>query len=126
VPAHWESAIGSPGIDVICHGDLAAAQSFTLNHPNMAPEHAAERLATFAAGYGADEALRAALPSAMLERVTAKYELLRSSHATGVQPWAAMYLNCHGAHWRAALEYVKRHKGLWNHALTADRPGQIQ
>jgi len=155
VPAHWESVTASPGDDLICHGDLApwnlilgdrwvfidwdgsapstrlwdlayAAQSFTLNHPDVAPEHAAERLAAFAAGYGADAALRAALPSAMVERVAAMYDLLRSSNATGVQPWAAMYLNGHGAHWRATLEYVESHHGLWRHALAADATGQAR
>lgn len=154
-PAHWQSAIASPSSDLICHGDLApwnliigdrwvfidwdgsapstrlwdlayAAQSFTLNHPNLAPEHAAERLAGFAAGYGADEALRAALPGAMVHRVTAMYDLLRSSYATGLQPWAAMYLSGHGAHWRAALEYVTRHQGIWQQALTAGRPRHLQ
>lgn len=154
VAAHWESAIASPGSDLICHGDLApwnliigsrwvfidwdgsgpstrlwdlayAAQSFTLNHPDVAPEQAAERLAAFVAGYGADEALRAALPNAMVQRVAAMYDLLRSSHATGVQPWAAMHVSGHGAHWRAALEYVDSNHELWNRVLTADRRAQL-
>jgi Ser/Thr protein kinase RdoA (MazF antagonist) len=152
--AHWESVIASPGSDLICHGDLTpwnliigdrwvfidwdgsapstrlwdlayAAQACTLNDPNVTPEQAADRLAAFVAGYKADEALRAALPSAMVERVAAMYELLRSSHAAGVQPWATMYRNGHGDHWRTALHYVESHQEFWNRALSTDTPEPI-
>lgn len=147
VNPHWAPAIASPGRDLICHGDLApwnliigdrwvfidwdasspstrlwdlahAAQTFALNDVSLAPPDAAERLAVFVAGYGADETLRAALPTAMVQRVTATNELLRSSNLSGIEPWGYMDANDHGAHWRQALVYVQRHRDVWETALT--------
>jgi hypothetical protein len=37
-----------------------------------------------------------------------------------------MYLDGHGAHWRAALEYVERHQEIWRHALTVETRRRIQ
>jgi hypothetical protein len=42
------------------------------------------------------------------------YNLLKSSHETGFQPWADMYVNGHVEHWRAAAAYVLRNQGIWN------------
>ncbi len=69
-------------------------------------------------GYEADEALRKALPAAMAKRTAAMYHLLESSNKTGFQPWAEMYVNGHGEHWRAAAQYVARHEVIWEQALT--------
>ena len=45
------------------------------------------------------------------------YELLESSHETAFQPWADMYVDGHGEHWRAAAEYVLRNQTTWEQAL---------
>jgi hypothetical protein len=42
----------------------------------------------------------------MADRAGAMHELLRSSHATGVEPWASMYASGHGEHWASATRYV--------------------
>mgnify|MGYP000866707843 CR=1 FL=1 len=142
----WETAIAAPGTDLVCHNDLApwnlvvgerwvfidwdaaapstrlwdlayAAQSFALNDTSAAPVDAARGLAAFADGYGADAALRRALPAAMAERTAAMHEMLRRSHATGTEPWASMFLEGHGDHWRLVTEYVERHREVWVAAL---------
>lgn len=146
----WSSLIPAPGSELICHGDLTpwnlligerrvfidwdgsgpstrlwdlaySAQSFALNHVELDPTEAATQLRAFVDGYGADAEMRAALPKAMIERVAAMHELLRSSHEVGVEPWATMYTEGHGAHWLGVLGYVKRHRGVWESAL--DRRG---
>ena len=144
---HWASAIPAPGVELICHGDLApwnliigerwvfidwdgagpstrlwdlayAAQAFTLNDPAASASDSAAYLAAFVTGYGADASLRAALPCAMAARAGAMHELLRSSHAAGVEPWASMYASGHGEHWARATRYVARHQEIWVSALS--------
>jgi hypothetical protein len=43
--------------------------------------------------------------------------LLESAHGTGFQPWADMYVNGHGEHWRGAAQYVRQHQSAWEQAL---------
>ena len=134
------------GADLICHGDLTpwnlligerwvfidwdgaapstrlwdlaySAQAFTLNDAEEDPGSAAPRLAALIDGYGADTALRAALPRAMAQRTEAMHELLRRSHAEGREPWGSMFLSGHGAHWRTAAAHVTRHREIWARAL---------
>lgn len=85
-----------------------------VGHP---VDEAAVRLRAVVDGYGADEEQRKALPGAMAKRTTAMYNLLKSSHETGFQPWADIYVNGHGDHWRAAAEYVLKDQPVWEHAL---------
>ncbi|QKJ18044.1 phosphotransferase [Microbacterium hominis] len=142
----WDVLIPARDADLICHNDLApwnlivgdrwvfidwdgagpstrlwdlayAAQAFTLNDVTESPTIAADRLAALVDGYGADRALREALPRTMAERTEAMHDLLRSAHLTGRQPWATMYLDGHGAHWRAATEYVAQYERVWESAL---------
>jgi fructoselysine-6-P-deglycase FrlB-like protein len=84
----------------------------------QAVESAAARLRALVDGYGADDALREALPAAMAQRTAAMFELLRSSSESGFQPWAEMYSNGHGEHWRAAAEYVMQNQAVWARALS--------
>ncbi|MGK3955289.1 hypothetical protein ACLKOZ_03765 [Arthrobacter sp. R4] len=58
-----------------------------------------------------------ALPAAMAKRTAAMFDLLKSLDETGVQPWADMYVNGHGEHWRSAAHYVARNQAIWEQAL---------
>ena len=98
--------------------DLAyAAQSFGMLFEGQAVKSAATRLRALVDGYGADLALREALPAAMAKRAAAMFEMLRSSRESGFQPWADMFANGHGEHWRAAANYVAQNKAAWEQAI---------
>ncbi|WP_431780021.1 phosphotransferase [Microbacterium aurantiacum] len=143
----WETAIAAPGDDLVCHNDLApwnliigerwvfidwdasapstrlwdlayAAQAFALNDPARSVRQSARDLRAFVDGYRAGPALRADLPMAMTQRTAAMYDLLRSSHAAGNEPWASMFTGGHGEHWSAAGRYVTAHQKEWLAALT--------
>lgn len=144
--ARWETPIPAPGAELLCHNDLApwnlllgprwvfidwdgaapstrawdlayAAAAFTLNDPEQAPDAAAARLAAFVAGYDAHREMRAQLPQTMHRRTLAMYELLRTAHASGQQPWAGMFTSGHGEHWRRVTDYIGEHQDRWKAAL---------
>ncbi|CAI3799373.1 phosphotransferase [Pseudarthrobacter sp. MM222] len=100
--------------------DLAyAAQSFAGLWEGADPNDAGIRLRALVDGYGTDDILRRALPETIVLRVRAMYELLCDAKATGFQPWAGMYDDGHGAHWKATTEYVSQHIGGWRKALNS-------
>ncbi len=110
----WDAAAPSTRL-----WDLSyAAQSFGMLFDGQPVPEAAARLRAVVDGYGADEVLREALPEALGQRTAAMHELLKSSHETGFQPWADMYVNGHGQHWRAATDYVVGNRDAWKQALT--------
>jgi hypothetical protein len=45
------------------------------------------------------------------------YDLLRRSHAAGDEPWASMYAEGHGEHWKGTAEYVARYADVWGRAI---------
>jgi hypothetical protein len=80
-------------------------------------EEAAARLRAVVDGYQADDTLRAELPATIVRRTEAMLNLLESAHGAGFQPWADMYVNGHGEHWRGAAQYVRQHQSAWEQAL---------
>lgn len=136
--------------DLICHGDLTpwnlilgkrwvfidwdgaapssrlwdlaySAQAFTLNDAEAAPHVTARALRALVDGYGADSALRAALPRTMALRAEAMWKMLRDAHRADREPWGSMFVSGHGAHWRRVADHVARHESTWAAAL--DGPG---
>jgi tRNA A-37 threonylcarbamoyl transferase component Bud32 len=139
----WGVLIPAAAPDLICHNDLApwnlvvggdrlvfvdwdgagpstrlwdlayAAQAFALNDPARDAALAAADLRALVDGYGADPAMRAALPDAMADRADAMRRLLREGAASGREPWATMHGAGHGARWGAAAAYVAAHRDAW-------------
>lgn len=98
--------------------DMAySAISFAHLFPSSAEAEGVARLAAFADGYDADEQLRGDLPGLMADRARAMYELLRTSHQVGREPWASMFLDFHGRHWLETVEFIERHQEMWRRAL---------
>ncbi|MDN3495803.1 phosphotransferase [Planococcus sp. APC 4015] len=147
--AIWETAIPAPNSDLVCHNDLApwnliigerwvfidwdasapstrlwdlayAAQAFTLS-PHQTPERAAQGLSAFIDGYEADRELRASLPETLYQRAQAMLDLLTGSHRVGREPWATMFVDGHGDHWRAATDFAGGHRDLWKAVLLPAR-----
>lgn len=145
--ARWETAITTPGEEIVCHNDLApwnlvigqrwvfidwdaaapstrlwdlayAAQAFALSDVDAPVERAAGELRAFVDGYGADLALREQLPSAMQRRSEAMLELLTTAHEEQREPWASMFSDGHGSHWTAVVDHVHAHQARWLDALT--------
>jgi Ser/Thr protein kinase RdoA (MazF antagonist) len=124
--APWNLIIGERSLFIDWDGagpstrlwDLAyAAQSFGMLVDGEPVDIAASRLRAFVDGYAANDTLRARLPDAMAERTRAMFEMLERSHREGTEPWATMFIEGHGEHWRTAAQYVEHHRDAWVEAL---------
>ncbi|MGZ4437698.1 MAG: phosphotransferase [Nocardioidaceae bacterium] len=148
VPDDWDVLLPAKEPDLLCHNDLAAwnliidgdrlvfidwdgagpstrlwdlayaAISFGHLFPDTDVRAAANRLAAFVDGYGADDSLRRALPATMGQRAEAMHELLRRAHETGREPWATMYIEGHGHHWLGTTKFIASHHRRWQQAVT--------
>lgn len=103
--------------------DLAyAAISFPLLDAGQDPSLAAARLRAFVDGYDPDRsmsALREGLAPALALRARAMHEHLRAAHESGEEPWATMFVEGHGEHWRMRAEYIETYGIHWERAVRA-------
>lgn len=148
VPDNWAVLLPADGPNLLCHNDLAtwnlvidgerlvfidwdgagpstrlwdlayAAISFGQLFASEDPDVAADRLDVFVEGYDADDLLRAALPTTMVQRAAAMHTLLTRAHASGWEPWASMYAEGHGEHWKGAAAFIAQHEETWRRALS--------
>lgn len=144
----WDTLIPAPEDELICHNDLTpwnlvlgerwvfidwdgaapssriwdlaySAQAFTLADPDEDPASSASRLAALIDGYGADDAMRAALPETMPLRTAAMHDVLRDANRSGFEPWGTLYVTGHGEYWTRAARYVDTYRHVWASALSA-------
>ena len=100
--------------------DLAyAAHGFVPLSPNasLSDEEAGQRLVALVEGYGLDQEGRALLVDMLGPRIQSMYELLRSGHETGTQPWSRLWNEGHGTVWLADAVYVGERQNTWATAL---------
>jgi hypothetical protein len=102
--------------------DLAyAAQSFPPLIANGDPAEDAIRLRSLIDGYSLNQAEREELSPLLVERTRAMYQLLLNGSSSGQQPWARLYAEGHGEHWKQATTYIEKNLNCWRHALL-DKP----
>lgn len=106
----WDGAAPSSRLWDLAYSAIAFAHLF----PGADVEASAQRLTAFLAGYDADTDLRLRLPEALEQRARAMYDLLYDANtATGVEPWATMYAEGHGDHWRNTVRFIAENRQIW-------------
>jgi hypothetical protein len=98
-----------------------AAQSFPPLIANGDPAEDAIRLRSLIDGYGLNQTEREELPPLLLERTRAMYQLLLNASLSEQQPWARLYADGHGEHWKQAATYIEENLNSWRQALP-DKP----
>lgn len=94
-----------------------AAHGFVPLSPVLALSDASARLRSLVDGYGLDEQDRRRLAPLIVRRILAMYDLLRTGHAQGVQPWSRLWDEGHGDVWRMNGEFAEAHVDLLTRAL---------
>ena len=100
--------------------DLAyAAHGFVPLSPSapFSEEVSGQRLAALVRGYGLDQMERGRLVDLLGPHIRSMYELLRSGHETGTQPWSRLWNEGHGTDWLADAAYVENMRSCWTTAL---------
>jgi len=109
----WDTA--APGSRL---WDLAyAAHGFIPLAPDMSPSAAGRLLAALADGYDLTGDQRADLVALLAPRIWSMYRLLAHGQRDGVDPWARLWSDGHGAVWRADAEYAELHHRLFLAAI---------
>lgn len=102
--------------------DLAyAAHGFVPLSPAVSPHLAGARLRALAEGYRLDEQGRQELVGLLHRRVLSMHDLLLDGARRRVQPWARLWDEGHGEHWRVDAEHVAEHEQVWRTALLDGR-----
>jgi Ser/Thr protein kinase RdoA (MazF antagonist) len=102
--------------------DLAyAAQSLPPLIANGNPADDAIRLRSLIDGYGLNQTDSEELSPLLVQRTRAMYKLLLNGASSGQQPWARLYAEGHGEHWKQAATYIEENLSCWRHALR-DKP----
>lgn len=82
------------------------------------PVPVAPRLRAFVEGYELLDRDRGRLVDVVVSRIQRSYEHGRDNAKAGVEPWATLWREGHGAGWADMLSYAKEHRDEW-HRLVA-------
>jgi hypothetical protein len=86
-------------------------------NPRWQRDDAGLRVRVFADAYGLDETQRCELVPMLARRTRAMHGFLARQAKAGVQPWAGLWDNGHGAAWQADTHYIEAHQAAWTAAL---------
>jgi Ser/Thr protein kinase RdoA (MazF antagonist) len=77
----------------------------------------ARRMRLVADEYGLTQAQRELLGPMLARRTRAMHDFLARQAAAGVQPWARLWQQGHGAAWQADTDYIAKRADAWQRAL---------
>ena len=98
--------------------DLAyAAHDLAALRPGTAVLQARDALVALVDGYRLDEPGRVRLADTLAARTWSMHRLLADGHRDGVQPWARLWDEGHGAVWRQDAEWIEEHADALRRAL---------